>query len=208
MKDYYICIGGKKIEFTEEQVAKLCGAVSGETVVETGVKLSTLGEGETFKVGEHEFIVLEHLEGNTAVILKNLLYTDKEFGENNNYADSDVDTICNEFGDKIKGIVGADNLVEHIVDLTSDDGLKDYGTIHRFMSLITADMYRRYVAVLDEHKIDAWWWLATPFSTPRHDDSDWVKCVSPHGYVDCNDYDFSYGVRPFCILKSNIFVSK
>ena len=40
----------------------------------------------------------------------------------------------------------------------------------------------------------------------------WVmRCntvVSPSGFIRGLNYDYSYGVRPVCILKSNIFVSK
>jgi hypothetical protein len=95
------------------------------------------------------------------------------------------------------------------VDLTSDDGLKDYGKIRRRASLLTADLYRRYVEILDKHKIDKWWWLATPHSTARHENASWVKCVAPSGYFGSDNYcGGGCGVRPFCILKSNIFVSK
>jgi len=69
-------------------------------------------------------------------------------------------------------------------------------------------MYRQFVDILDEHKIDAWWWLATPYSTPRHEHTSWVKCVSPSGYIGYGGYYHCRGVRPFCILNSNIFVSK
>lgn len=172
-----------------------------------GKMLKNIAPGETFKIGEYEFIVLEHSEGNTAVISKDLLFESEEFGENNNYADSNVDRICIDFGKKIEAFVGEGNLALHSVDLTSDDGLKDYGTVKRFMSLITCDMYRRYVEIFDKHMLDKWWWLATPWSTPRHEDSEWIKCVSPHGDISNYGY-FSIGVRPFCILKSNIIVSK
>ena len=104
--------------------------------------------------------------------------------------------------------VGEDNVVSHTVDLTSDDGLKDYGKVERRCSLLTADMYRRYIDILDKFKPDSWWWLATPHSTKRHENDSWVKCVSPSGFIFYGGFYFrGSGVRPFCILKSNIFVS-
>ena len=203
----YINFEGKKIALTNEQIEQL-RAVLEEQPTKAEITLDSIKEGETFKVGEYEFIVLEHKDGNTAVILKNLLSEREEFGESNNYENSNVDRLCNDFGETIRDIVGAENLVEHIVDLTSDDGLKDYGTVTRSMSLITTDMYRRYVEIFDKHKIDKWWWLSTPWSTPKHEDSSWIKCVSPFGSIFNDNYDVISGVRPFCILKSNIFVSK
>lgn len=200
----YISINGQKVGLTQEQVEKLR-----ESFGIQKVKLSDVAAGDVVKVGGHEFIVLEHRDDGTALIRKELLRESEEFGkEDNNYTHSIVEKICNDFADELAGIVGAENVVEHDVDLTSDDGLKDYGVVKRRASLLTADMYRKFVEVLDKYKLDAWWWLATPHSTERHENASWIKCVSPAGgisHVNCNS---SYGVRPFCILKSNIFVSK
>ena len=200
----YIKICGQKINLTDEQVEQLKKSLGAACA-----KLLDIPTGETFKIGEHEFIVLEHSGDTTAVIRNDLLVKNKAFGKNNNYDGSYADEVCNSFADEIAAIVGAGNLVEHTVDLTSDDGLKDYGKIRRRASLLTADLYRRYVEILDKHKIDAWWWMATPFSTPAHGNGSLVKCVSPSGNLYDSYYDGgSNGVRPFCVLKSNIFVSK
>ena len=161
-----------------------------------------------FRSDDYEFVVLEHSKDTTAVILKNLLYTDKKFGSDNDYKGSNVDSICCDFGEVVKKIVGCSNLIKHMVDLTSDDGLKDYGKIHRYASLLTTGLYRRYVEILDNHKVDKWWWLATPYSTQTHENTSWIKCVTPSGSVFNDFYSYNYGVRPFCILNSNIFVSQ
>ena len=158
-------------------------------------------------IGKFEMVVLEQREEETYLILKDLYGEESEFGKNNNYDGSLVDKKCQEFAKALADIVGEDNLVLHEVDLTSDDGLKDYGTVERRASLITADMYRKYVDIFDKFKLDRWWWLATPWSTKRHANDSWVKCVSPSGYVYFGNYISVDGVRPFCILKSNIFVS-
>lgn len=130
------------------------------------------------------------------------------FGENNNYNGSAVDTRCNVFAEEIAAIIGEDNILLHTVDLTSDDGLKDYGMVERYASLLTADRYRKYVEILDKFPNKAYWWLATAYSTPRHDDKTWIKCVSPAGRIGTGNCSNDFGVRPFCILKSHIFVSK
>lgn len=199
----YIKIDNVKIELTDAQVAELK-----KKIEEKSLRLSAIEVGSTFKIGEYEFVVLEQSGDTTAVITKELLHTSKEFGKNNNYNGSYVDDICNEFVTEIADFIGSENIIEHTVDLTADDGLKCYGSVKRQMSLLTANLYRRYVEVLDKHKIDKWWWTATAYSTPKHNDSTWIKCVSPVGVIDCDYYDFNYGVRPFCILNSNILVSK
>ena len=199
----YISLNGTKIELTAEQVAEMQKSLGiGQ------VKLKDIPVGEPFKIGDYEFVVLDCSEETTAVILKGLLHEEKQFGKNNNFENSNVDKLCEAFGKEIAGIIGENNLIEHTVDLTSDDGLKDYGSIRRRMSLLTANLYRRYVEILDKHKVKAWWWLATAHSTPTHDCSSWVKCVSPDGIISRNLYISKYGVRPFCILNSNIFVSR
>lgn len=199
----YISINGQQIELPDnivEQILEAQGAAQ--------TKLSGVAAKKTVMIGDNEMVVLEHLENDTTVLIRKELLPDRQqFGENNNYDRSYVDDTCNEFAEEIAAVVGADNIVLHTVDLTSDDGLKDYGTVERRASLLTAEQYRRYVEILDEHKIDAWWWLATPYSTPRHENDSWIKCVAPSGgiyFVSCYG---GLGVRPFCILKSTIFVS-
>ena len=198
----YISINGQKTELTEEQVQQI-KASFGLTV-----KLADVAVGETIKIGDYELIILEQSGGTTAVIRKDFIET-CTFGDSNNYDGSEVDKICNQFAADLSKIVGEYNVILHTVDLTADDGLKDYGYVKRHASLLTAERYRRYVYTLDKYKPDAWWWLATPYSTPTHDHTSWVKCVSPSGSIgsDGCGYD-GRGVRPFCILNSNIFVSK
>ena len=198
----YIFIDGKKIELTEEQVEKL----RSELVKE--IKLGDVPVGETVRIGGHEMIVLEHTEEGTKLLRREFLKK-MAFGENNNYDGSDADKVCNDFAVEIGKIVGEDNMVLHEVDLTADDGLKDYGTIKRYASLRTAQMQRQYVYLLDKYLPEEWEWLATAYSAPTHDDDSWVKCVSPAGYILYDDDSYyDYGVRPFCILKSHIFVSR
>lgn len=201
---HFIQVFGRQIELTEDQAKALQ-----EQYAPPSVKLTQVQVGETFLIGPHEFIVLEQFEDSAAVILKALLHEDMAFGNNNNFDGSGVDKACGKFADEIVEIIDADNFVEHAVDLTSDDGLKDYGTIQRKVSLLTADLYRKYVDILDKHNLSRWQWLATPHSTKRHENDRWVKCVSPAGSLNVGIcYGVYCGVRPFCILKSHIFVSK
>lgn len=200
----YIVINDKRIDLTDEQIKEIKGCLDSDPV-----RLSDVAAGDVCKIGENEFVVLEHSGDTTAVILKGLFSDKEKFGESNNYEDSNVDALCADFEKRLSSIIGEDNLIEHVVDLTANDGLKCYGIIKRKVSLLTADLYRRYVYILDKHKVDKWWWLATPWSTKLHEDEEWVLCVSPSGFignVSCSYVNF--GVRPFCILNSNIFVSK
>lgn len=200
-----IIINGQKIALPDDlvkQVLAVCDA--------TSTRLSDIPAEETCKIGEHEFIVLEHAGAATLLVRKDPLPDDIAFGENNNYDGSNADAACIKFGNEIAVIVGAENILLHTVDLTSNDGLDDYGKIERYASAFTADRQRQYVRTMDKYPTDRWCWLATPWSTHSHEHDRCVLCVSPSGnivyYYDV--YNGSCGVRPFCILKSDIFVSK
>ena len=203
MENYFMN-DGKKIELTREQTAKIQQLLAGDSLKR---KLGDVLVGGTFKVGEHEFIVLEQRDGCTFALRKDII-CNMAFGTTNNFAKSEVREKLDSFAVEIEAIVGEGNLLGQVVDLTSDDGLDDYGKCTAKASLLTAQMYRKYVRIIDNYKLDCWWWLATAYSTATHEDAEWVKCVSPRGIIIS---DFCYihvgGVRPFCIFVSDIFVS-
>lgn len=198
----YIVINGQTIELTKEQIGQIKASFC-----EKSIRLADKKAGDTCMIGSHEMIVLDHIGGATLLQRKDVLGK-MAFGESNNYDGSYVDMVCNEFAEEIASIVGEDNILLHEVDLTADDGLKDYGVVKRKASLRTAQMQRKYAEILDKFRLDCWEWLATAFSTPAHENSFWAMCVSPAGCVGRNDYLYNYdAVRPFCILKSDILVS-
>ena len=109
---------------------------------------------------------------------------------------------------EIEAFIGAENVLEFETDLLSLDGSAKHGVVKSKVSIPTFDFYRKNRAVFEKYKLDEWWWLATPESAQPHFSPNWILCVAPDGYISYYDYGVSYGgVRPFCILKSNIFVS-
>ena len=201
--DNYLKLNGQKIQLTAQQIAEIK-----ESFHIGSVQLSTIPAGETFKIGKHELIVLEQKLGSTVVIRKDVLCKSIFSRSSNNYNGAKADDLCKEFAKEIGAIIGEDNILIHAVDLTSNDGLTDYGVINRLASLLTADQYRKYVYILDKFKIDMWWFLATAYSTPTHGYDYTVMCVTPSGRVFYGICDRSGGVRPHCILKSDILVSR
>ena len=170
--------------------------------------LAEVGVGEVFKVADIEFIKFYDENGNTIAVTKDCLF-DSRFGDNNNFAKSTIlDKLKKDILPKIEKSIGAENIVEHEVDLLSLDGSDKWGKVKTKISLPTFDFYRKYVKTFDKHKVNHWWWLATPDTTSEHLNDDWVLCVSSGGYVG-NRYSFcnSGGVRPFLIFVSSIFVS-
>ena len=123
-------------------------------------RLGNIEVGKPCIIGDREYIVCEHTVEGTVLLMKDCLYESEEFGSSNNYKGSTVDKLCNEFAEKLAYIVGGENIVPHKVDLTADDGLKDYGTIIRGVSLFTANQYRKYCDILDKYRLNIWTWTA------------------------------------------------
>lgn len=174
------------------------------------VQLSELNPGDTFKVGEHDFIVLEQENGTTKVISKDFMAEDIVFDNNTrDYAKSNLKKIIeNDIQPIIEDELGSDNIVEHTVDLNSVDMQHEFEPCTCKVRPITFDEARKYNDLLVNKNLDDWWWTCTPWSTAERNWKYAISVVSPSGYVyDCFCRRCR-SVRSICILKSNIFVSK
>jgi hypothetical protein len=172
------------------------------------VELSTVKNGETFKVADIEFIKFGEENGRVIAVAKNCIF-DSKFGDNNNLTESKIlSNLEKEFLPKIIAEIGEDNILEFETDLTTLDGLKPYENMKSKVSLPTLDFYRQNVEIFDKYKCDEWWWLATPESSQPHDNPYWILCVSPSGFIiNWSSYGSISGVRPFLHFVSSIFVS-
>ena len=129
-------------------------------------------------------------------------------GNSNNFPKG---TLCKYLnGEFIKTLKanGADTsaLIPTTIDLTSDDGLKDYGETTQKIFLLTCDMYRKYRSIIPN--LDDWWWLATAYSTESNGYARSARFVSSDGSLGYNcAYYGNFGVRPAFYLKSSILES-
>lgn len=172
------------------------------------VKLSDLKPKDEFKIGDEVFIVLEQTDNGTRVIAKEFAYCDVKFGDNSDWKVSPIrKTLNNEYFKKIAAIIGEKNILSMDRDLTSLDGLDDYGTCTDKVSLFTTAEYAKYHKILGlKPNYPDWWWLITPASTPSNDYSRRVCVVSSYGILDWDVCAYSNGVRPFLNLESSILV--
>ena len=129
-------------------------------------------------------------------------------GNSNNFPKG---TLCkylnDEFIKKLKAD-GADTsaLIPTTIDLTSDDGLKDYGETTQKIFLPTCGMYRKYRSVIPN--LDDWWWLATAYSTESNGYARYARRVHSDGSLSYSTaYRGGTGVRPAFYLKSSILES-
>ena len=196
---------GKKI--TENDIAELISRVEtlekklGVTHIPKGLKI-----GDEFELADINWKILDITDAGYMCIGDSL--GDKKFDENSSdWNESSLrEYLNNEFYEKIAREVGRENIISSKRNLLSLDGQTEYGESDDFVSLLTVDEYRKYRKLIPN--TGDWWWLVTPWSTPCNEYSKTVAVVSPSGFIDCNCWYNGCGVRPFCILKSNIFVSK
>ena len=194
------------IEKLEEVLAELKAK---EQEDNSQVELSTLAAGQKFKTGIGNFIVLGHDENGTKVIQEEFFAEDVQFDSNSpDYTKSELKKL---FDTKILDVYekefGSDNLIEQTVSLKSVD-MQDYGTFNCKVRPVTFEEAREFNAFLVKPDLPDWWWTCTPWSTKERGWEYSVAVVSPRGYVSHRGFRNHFGVRPFCILKSNIFVSR
>ena len=172
------------------------------------VKLADIPEKDIFKIAGIEFIKFPEVNGKTPAVAKDIAFKSR-FGNSNNLNESFFVEQLNEFYEKIKAEIGEENIYEFETDLRTLDGLRPYKNFESRISIPTFGFYRDNVGIFDMYKLETWWWLATPESAKPHDEPNWNLCVSPRGFINFNNCIYNgSGVRPFCILKSDIFVSE
>lgn len=177
---------------------------------ETGkVELSTLKRGEVFQTtGKRKYKVLEQYGDTTKIISLDLVKENVEFGDNTDYNKSNVKKLCDtEILKDFEEEFGAESIEEHTVDIITVDGQK-VGSVKCKIRPITFDEAREYTDITPNNDLNDWYWTLSPWSTEERGWSKSFTVVSPSGLIRSISCIGGFGVRPVCILKSNIFVSK
>lgn len=174
------------------------------------VMLKDIPVGGKFVTGIGRFIVLEQKEDSAVVITEDLYREDVKFDDDcTDYKKSSLRELCEgEILNEFVAEFGEDNICENEAGLVTVDGQEVFGKLLTKVRPLTFDEAREYNDLLVNKDLPDWYWTCTPWSTKERGWDYSVAVVSPSGYIDYYDYDCGSGVRPFCILKSNIFVSK
>ena len=173
------------------------------------VELSTLKRGDVFQTtGKRKYMVLEQYEDTTKIISLDLVKENVEFGDTSDYKTSKVKKLCDtEILKDFEKEFGAENIETHTADIITADGQK-LGTVDCKIRPITFDEARGYTDITPNPCLNDWYWTLSPWSTKER---GWEKACavdSPSGIISNGSCSYANGVRPACILKSNIFVSK
>ena len=174
------------------------------------VRLSEIPVGGKFDTGIGRFIVLEQKGEKTAVITEELYRKDVRFDDDSNeYFTSELsDLFEEEIFPEFKEEFGAENLCDATTSLVTVDMQNKDEELHAKARPLTFEEARKYNELLVNKDLPDWYWTCTAWSTEERGWSYSVAVVSPSGSIGDYYYYSSLGVRPFCILKSNIFVSK
>lgn len=164
-------------------------------------------QGERFVYGKKNCMVLEHMNDGTLCMVLDEDFESK-FGETNNFAESELRKKLN--GEYLDEWVtnGADraSFVLMQVDLTENDGLKDYGTCECFLAPRTCDQHRKYRYLIPNPKGN-WEWTATAYSTKANGYSLTAYQVTVAGGLSINySVNVAYGVRPLFKLNPDAVI--
>lgn len=192
-----------------ELAKKLVAAIEKEDQ-KNKVMLKDIPVGGKFDTGIGRFIVLEQKENYTAVITEDLYREDVKFDDDcTDYKKSPLRELCEgEILNEFVAEFGEDNICENEAGLVTVDGQEVFGKLLTKVRPLTFDEAREYNDLLVNKDLPDWYWTCTPWSTKERGWKYSVAVVSPSGYISSSSCYGSRGVRPFCILKSNIFVSK
>lgn len=142
-------------------------------------------------------------DGELTYYFMNGVMFSSNFGKTNDYRSSYVreillsSTLLVSLKEKFR-----DKLLPIKLDLTSMDGLKDYGSVENdLIAIPSIELLMKYGSEIT--LIDKRYWLATPNQTAMREDSTCVRYVCSYGSVSYNDCHWcDCGVRPFFILQS------
>ena len=171
--------------------------------------LKTAARGTVFPYAGEKWVVLEHDPAGRTLCLRLDLIPNKPFDENNcnNFATSSSKEWMNGpyLDNLIDAVKGPNAFLQTELDLTADDGLKDYGTCNVTIFSLTVDQYRRNRDVIPN--ADGWWWLSTAYSTASNGYEHSARVVYSGGTLSGNyAYNGGRGLRPACYLDSDLLI--
>ena len=173
------------------------------------IALKNAARGAIFPYAGETWIALEHEAAGRTLCLRLDLIPNKPFGENNcnNFATSSSKEWMNGpyLDNLIDAVKGPHAFLTTELDLTADDGLKDYGTCNVTIFSLTVDQYRRNRDVIPN--ADGWWWLSTAYSTASNGYEHSARYVCSDGSLSWGyAYYGSNGLRPACYLDSDLLI--
>lgn len=174
------------------------------------VRLSELKPGDIFQTtGKRKYKVLEQYTEHAKIISLGFVKENVKFDDNtSNYEKSSLRKLCDtEILKDFEEEFGEENIETDVADLITVDGQK-IGEVKCKVRPLTFDEARKYTDLTPNDELDDYYWTCSSWSTEGRGWKYANTVVSPSGYIVRSLYYSENGVRPVCILKSNLFVSK
>lgn len=174
------------------------------------VRLSELNPGDIFQTtGKRKYKVLEQCTEYTRIISLGFVKEIVKFDDDTtDYNKSSLKKLCDtEILKDFEEEFGEENIETDISDLITVDGQK-IGVVKCKVRPLTFDEARKYTELMPNDELDDSYWTCSAWSTVERGWKYALAVVSLSGDVDSYGCYCSCGVRPVCILKSNLFVSK
>lgn len=177
------------------------------------IELARVRRGERFTLDGVEFVKLDDEGGESFVLMADVIpetcpfERDEDREDANNFDGSHIQGVIYRWAEQHKGIYDA--MEARTIDLTTMDGMTDYGRPVVNARLLTIDEYRRYRPFIP--LASSPFWLATGWTTNTspYSDARTAYYVDTSG-ASTSNYVYSannYCPRPAFYLKSDIFVS-
>lgn len=158
--------------------------------------------GERFTYNGMEFVVLGEEQGGILAVMAHELGEEMPYDADNGKNDWRKSTLRKYLNGEFLEKFNRGDLLPFVSDLTSDDGMKDYGTSEDFIALLSCDLYRKYREFMP--KYNTWVWTITPWSChPGYAIAE--RFVTTDGSLTYNVAYRALGVAPACIFNRSIF---
>lgn len=179
------------------------------------MEICKVRNGERFIVDGEEFVKLGEVAGGVFVLLVGTLPDYCAFEsedadddrDHNNFIGSNVKRVVDEWLHRHK--ILSEAALALPIDLTSMDGMTDYGMPNVYGRILTVDEYRKYRRFIP--LTDKPFWTATPWCTRSSNSSNNYTAYSVYtdGSVSYSNYAYyaDYCARPALALKSSLLVS-
>lgn len=179
------------------------------------VTLGNVKNGGIFKALGKEFVKLDADEHGCLVLAKDI-WTKMPFREGddpecpNDLRRSEImPYLGNCLAEFTKNGTPLSTFIPLRIDLQDTTGQNEYGIFEVRIGLLTLRGYGKYWRLIP--KVDAPWWLATPYGTPNcspyTNNNYYVWYVGADGSYDHNWCSYSCGVRPVLCFSSALLVS-
>lgn len=187
------------IDLREAEIDLIAVDLLWDGVVDNTTTVDDIEQGAIFKWGKKEYIKLDTISVGCLCLAKDVWFCSKFDNKAINWEQSELrGDIVRKASNFIPDI---DKLVLFARDLTTDDGLTDYGHCKDNVSMLTCNeyrKYRKYIPVINERQ----WTITATTNT-----NELVRGVDSDGSL--NDdivYYENGGIRPLICLNQDTFV--